>query len=111
MPTPPSHTYRKIAEGFGVDPDRYDRTRPHYPDALVQRLISTSPGTAVLDIGCGTGIVGRQLQAAGCCVLGGEPDARMAEFARTTGVEVDVSALEAWEPAGRRFDAAVAGMT
>jgi SAM-dependent methyltransferase len=58
-----------------VDPARYDRTRPRYPDAMVERIVAASPGPDVLDVGCGTGIEARQFQAAGCKVLGVEPDA------------------------------------
>jgi SAM-dependent methyltransferase len=43
-------------------------------------------------------------------VLGVEPDARMAEWARLHGLEVEVSTFEDWNPAGRTFDAVVAGM-
>jgi len=92
-----------------VDAERYDRTRPRYPDALVERIVAASPGSDVLDVGCGTGIVARQLQAAGCTVLGVEPDERMAGFARRSGVEVEVATFEDWDPAGRLFDAVVAG--
>jgi SAM-dependent methyltransferase len=53
--------------------------------------------------------VARQSQAAGCKVLGVEPDARMAEFAQRGGVDVEVSTFEAWEAAGREFDAVVSG--
>jgi SAM-dependent methyltransferase len=106
---PELHRHRAMAESFGVDPERYDRTRPPYPEALVARIVAGIPGDAVLDVGCGTGTAARQFQAAGCAVLGVEPDARMAEFARRTGVEVEVATIEAWEPAGRRFDAVVAG--
>ncbi|MEV0086397.1 class I SAM-dependent methyltransferase [Saccharopolyspora sp. NPDC050642] len=98
-----------MAESFGVDPERYDQARPRYPDALVERIVAASPGRAVLDVGCGTGIEARQFQAACCAVLGVDPDARMAEFARRTGVEVEVATFEAWDPAGRTFDAVVAG--
>ncbi|WP_229874486.1 class I SAM-dependent methyltransferase [Amycolatopsis deserti] len=98
-----------MAESFGVDAERYDRARPSYPAALIDRVVATSPGPAVLDVGCGTGIEARQFQAAGCRVLGVDPDARMAEFARRTGVEVEVATFEAWDPAGRQFDAVVAG--
>jgi SAM-dependent methyltransferase len=80
-----------MAGSFGVDPERYDRARPRYPDALVERIIAASPGLDVLDVGCGTGIAARQFQALGCTVLGVEPDARMAEFARHSGVEVEVA--------------------
>jgi SAM-dependent methyltransferase len=38
-----------------------------------------------------------------------DPDARLAESARHTGVEVEVARFEAWEPAGRTFDAVVSG--
>ena len=58
-------------------------------------------------MGVGTGIAARQFQAAGCQVLGVDPDARLAEFARHSGVEVEVSTFEAWEAEGRRFDAVV----
>jgi SAM-dependent methyltransferase len=75
----------------------------------VERIVAASPGPSVLDVGCGTGIVARQVQAMGCRVLGIEPDARMAEFARRTGVEVEVATFEAWDAAGRAFDAVVAG--
>jgi SAM-dependent methyltransferase len=97
-----------MAESFGVDAERYDRARPPYPDALVDRIVAAAPGPDVLDVGCGTGIAARQFQAAGCRVLGVEPDARMAAFARRTGVEVEVATFEAWDPAGRAFDAVVA---
>ena len=92
-----------------MDAARYDRTRPPYPAALADRIIAASPGTDVLDVGTGTGIVARQFQAAGCRVLGVEPDARMAEFARSTGVEAEVATFEEWDPAGREFGAVVAG--
>ncbi|ABW13527.1 Methyltransferase type 11 [Parafrankia sp. EAN1pec] len=103
------HQHRQMAESFGVDPERYDRARPRYPDALVERIVATSPALDALDVGCGTGIAARQFQAAGCTVLGVDPDARMAEFARRTGVEVEVATFEAWDPAGRGFDAVVSG--
>ncbi|MEU4407875.1 class I SAM-dependent methyltransferase [Streptosporangium sp. NPDC023963] len=103
------HRHRQVAESFGVDAERYDRTRPRYPDAMVDRIVAACPGPGVLDVGCGTGIEARQFQAAGCEVLGVEPDARMADFARRGGVEVEVATFEAWDPAGRMFDAVVAG--
>jgi SAM-dependent methyltransferase len=108
-PVPAIHRHRQVAESFGGDAERYDRTRPPYPDALVNRIIAASPGRDVLDVGCGTGIEARQFLAAGCAVLGVEPDARMAEFARRTGVAVEVAAFEAWDAAGREFDAVIAG--
>ncbi|AXB42779.1 class I SAM-dependent methyltransferase [Amycolatopsis albispora] len=98
-----------IGESFGIDAERYDRMRPSYPGALIDSILAASPGKEVLDVGCGTGIAARQFQAAGCTVLGVEPDERMARFARTTGVEVEVATIETWEPGDRRFDAVIAG--
>ncbi|WP_405407278.1 class I SAM-dependent methyltransferase [Streptomyces decoyicus] len=105
------HRARHMAESFGSDPERYDRARPRYPDAMVERIVAEMPGADVLDVGIGTGIAARQFQAVGCGVLGVEVDARMAEWARERGLQVEVAAFEAWAPADRLFDAVVAGQT
>jgi SAM-dependent methyltransferase len=100
-----------MAESFGADAALYDRARPEYPAALIEAIVNSAPGRDLLDVGCGTGIASRQFQAAGCHVLGVDVDERMAAYARSTGVEAEVSPFESWEPAGRTFDALVAGMT
>jgi SAM-dependent methyltransferase len=100
-----------MAESFGNDAEGYDRARPGYPDALVARIIAQSPGPDVLDVGCGTGIAARQFQAAGGTVLGVEPDARMAGFARARGLPVEVATFEAWDPDHRRFDTVIAAQS
>jgi len=89
---------------FGSDPERYDRARPRYPDARVQRIVAASPGPDVVDVGCGTGIAARQFQAAGCTVLGIEVDARTADPARRGALRWSGQgggAAAAWWPAGR----------
>ncbi|MDT0470094.1 class I SAM-dependent methyltransferase [Streptomyces gibsoniae] len=105
------HEARRMAESFGVDAQRYDRARPGYPDALVTRIVTGSPGPDMLDVGTGTGIAARQFQAAGCTVLGIEPDARMADFARARGLQVEVATFEAWRAADRTFDAVIAAQS
>ncbi|WP_036346679.1 bifunctional 2-polyprenyl-6-hydroxyphenol methylase/3-demethylubiquinol 3-O-methyltransferase UbiG [Micromonospora sp. CNB394] len=102
-PSPPVTTY------FDGGAALYDRSRPTYPDKLVRRIVEAAPGRDVLDVGCGSGIEARQFQAAGCTVLGVDPDGPMADHARSTGVPVEVGKFETWEPAGRMFDAVVAG--
>jgi SAM-dependent methyltransferase len=102
------HDDRRRAVSFGDDPAAYDRERPSYPPALIDDLVATGP-RRVLDVGCGTGKVGRLLAARGCEVLGVEPDPRMAALARTHGLQVEVARFEDWDAAGRRFDLAVCG--
>jgi SAM-dependent methyltransferase len=97
------HENRRRAVSFGDDAERYDRARPRYPDALYELLLA-EPAPRVLDVGCGTGIAARELQARGCSVLGVEPDARMARFGQDHGLDVEVAAFEDWEPGARRFD-------
>jgi SAM-dependent methyltransferase len=107
-PAGQSHLQRHVAEGFGADAGRYDRARPTYPAGLVRRIVAASPGRDVVDVGCGTGISSRLLAAAGCRVLGVDPDPRMAGQARRGGTEVEVAKFEDWDPAGRSFDAVIA---
>jgi SAM-dependent methyltransferase len=105
---PEVHEQRKVAEGFGADAARYDRARPSYPPSLAERIVASSPGQSVLDVGIGTGIAARLFRSAGCPVLGVEPDARMADLARDGGFEVEVGKFEDWDPAGRSFDVIIA---
>jgi SAM-dependent methyltransferase len=104
-----SHQVREVAESFGLGARNHHRARTRYPHALVERIVAASPGRDVLDVGCGTGITGRLFQAAGCRVLGVDTDERMADLARRGGVEAEVATFESWDPAGRAFDAVIAG--
>jgi SAM-dependent methyltransferase len=104
------HQQRSVATSFGSDTERYDRTRSRCPEAVLDRLLRASPGRNVLDVGCGTGILTRQLRDAGCRVLGVEPDQRMAEYARKSGLEIDVATFEDWDASGRTFDLVTASV-
>jgi SAM-dependent methyltransferase len=103
------HRDRSRAESFGAEAERYDRARPGYPRALVEHLLRRGGVGRVLDVGCGTGLAGRMFAAAGCEVLGVEPDARMAAVARRHGLAVELSRFERWETEGRRFDLIFSG--
>ncbi|MCW2972510.1 MAG: methyltransferase type 11 [Thermoleophilia bacterium] len=105
------HHVRAVAESFGADAARYDRVRPSYPLEMRDAVIGAAPGREVLDVGCGTGIAARLFQQAHCSVLGVEPDPRMADFARSRGLEVEVARFEEWSSAGRTFDAVISGTT
>lgn len=111
QPPPPPHLHRDLAESFGEDADRYDRTRPHYPRAVAEAVLTDLPGRDILDVGIGTGISALPFRDAGATVVGVEVDPRMAELARSRGFEVEVSRFEDWEPRGRAFDAVISGQT
>jgi 2-polyprenyl-3-methyl-5-hydroxy-6-metoxy-1,4-benzoquinol methylase len=84
---------------------RYDRCRPLYPDALIDEVLDPEPaGLDVLDVGCGTGIASRAMAERGAEVLGGGSRSTMAEIARSHGIDVEISAFEGWDAAGRSFD-------
>ena len=106
---------RVRAESFGAVAEAYDRARPSYPPRLVDDLLGmvaiagTAPAPEVLDVGCGTGKAAGLFVARGARVLGVEVDTRMAEVARSHGIEVETSAFERWAPAGRTFDLVVCG--
>jgi SAM-dependent methyltransferase len=90
---------------FDQQAEAYDRFRPSYPDAVIDELLGPAPaGLDVLDVGCGTGIASRQIAQRGAKVLGVELAPRMAEIARSHGVDVEIVAFEAWDAAGRTFD-------
>lgn len=113
-PSVQPHKARHMAESFGEDPGGYDASRPAYPAELIARVVAALPSPEsgdVLDVGCGTGIAARQFQAAGRTVLGVEPDPRMAEFARSRGLPVEVATFEEWRPEGRTFAGVVAAQS
>jgi SAM-dependent methyltransferase len=105
-----SFTNRHRAESFGGSAEDYDRSRPDYPPAAIDDLVAPGPADA-LDIGCGTGKLGRLLAERGVSVVGVEIDERMAAVARAHGLRVEVASFESWEPAGARFDLLVAGQS
>lgn len=104
-----SHRARQVAESFGSEAERYERTRPTYPKAMVDGVLAVSEGREILDVGIGTGISPRSFREAGWHVVGVEPDERMAEYARRSGLEVEIAKFEDWDPAGRTFDLVIAG--
>jgi SAM-dependent methyltransferase len=93
-------------------PEIYDRVRPTYPDALFADLVAITGirgGSAVLEVGCGTGQATRSLGALGFSVTAVEAGAGMAALARQRlsdldNVEVVTSTFEDWDDRGRRFD-------
>jgi SAM-dependent methyltransferase len=94
----------------------YDRYRPRYPDALIDRaceLASLRPGASVLEIGSGTGQLTRSLLARGLRVTAVEPGAQLIARAsdhltEAEGVQFVNARLEEVSLQSGRFAAAFA---
>ncbi len=96
---------------FGEVAELYDRHRPGYPDAVVDDLVSLAglkEGSAVLEVGAGTGKATSMFASRGMRVLAVEPSAEMAAVARRVcegvgDVRIEQSDFEQWDPEGREF--------
>jgi SAM-dependent methyltransferase len=76
---------RSYGRVFDEIADEYDRHRPAYPDALIDRACEVgglARGAPVLEIGCGTGQLTRSLLARGLRVTAVEPGEQLTARAR-----------------------------
>jgi SAM-dependent methyltransferase len=58
----------------------YAKHRPSYPSAAIEYIVAhcgLTPGSVLIDVGCGTGIAARLFSARGLDVIGIEPNAEM----------------------------------
>ncbi len=82
----------------------YDRARPAYPAALVDDLVrhtGLGPGSRVLEIGCGNGLMTVPIAGRGARILALELGANLAavarrRLARFDGIEVEVGDFDHW---------------
>jgi SAM-dependent methyltransferase len=107
VPTPRTEqrfTFDEIAE-------LYDRTRPRYPETLLDDLVSLScipAGGRILEIGCGTGQLSTALAARGYELVCLEPGPSLAQIARRrlggSRAQVIGQTFESWPLERRAFD-------
>jgi SAM-dependent methyltransferase len=77
---PAARSYGRVFDDVAED---YDRHRPTYPDALVERACEgIGSGAEVLEIGCGTGQLTRSLLTRGLRVTAVEPGQQLIARAR-----------------------------
>jgi SAM-dependent methyltransferase len=117
LPLPASLTdpRRRAGAVFDAVADLYDKARPRYPRQAVDdlaRRASLSPGSRVLEVGCGTGQLTADLAAIGCALRCLEPGVKLAALARrnlagASTVEVVVTTFEAAEEPPGAYDAVV----
>jgi SAM-dependent methyltransferase len=100
---------------FGADPETYDRARPGHAERVYEILVERcglGPGTAVLEVGPGTGQATRRLLELGASPLVAlEPDPRLATHVRAWAgdrVDVRVVAVEDASLEREAFDLAAA---
>ena len=100
---------------FDAIAEQYDRARPGYPGALIGAALALggmAPDGRILEIGCGTGQLTRELARRGYRILALEPgpslcalaSVRLAEFPR---VELMPLTFEAWPLEKASFDLVV----
>ncbi len=93
---------RRLAElgraGFETGSETYERARPSYPAAAVDRIVATAGvtrGTRVLDLAAGTGKLTRQLCARGASCVAVEPSASMRQVFGNVLPDVPVTGARA----------------
>lgn len=98
------------ASSFGAAAADYDRFRPGYPTAALDRLLGPDV-RRVLDVGAGTGALTRALVARGLDVVAVEPDPGMRAVlgARSPSVDLRAGRAEALPLPDADVDAVLAG--
>jgi SAM-dependent methyltransferase len=90
----------------------YDRTRPHYPQDKIDRLISLtslSQNSRILEIGCGPATATVSFANIGCPLVCLEPNPNFYRLARHncqsySQIEIINTSLEEWQLETARFD-------
>lgn len=80
---------RKYGQTFGKQSSVYDATRPTMPEEVMGYLFEfiQESNPKILDVGCGTGIVSRQMVQYGAVVSGTDVDPEMIEVAQAKNTE------------------------
>jgi SAM-dependent methyltransferase len=103
------------ARSFGAVARDYDRARPTYADALVDDIVALLPGTAVVEVGAGTGKATVLFGVRGLEIAAIEPDPQMAAVLTENcrelpNVTVTVSGFEEFQ-ATRLYDGLIAAQS
>ena len=108
----PARSRLEESSGYDDVANLYDRSRPGYPDALVDDVLTfaqVAQGGNVLEIGCGTGQATTSFASRGLRLVCLEPGASLARVARERlrsfeRVEVICTTFEQWPAEPGAFD-------
>jgi SAM-dependent methyltransferase len=109
----------ELKDTFETVAAAYDAARPGYPEALFDDLATIAgltPGSGVLELGCGSGQATAGFAIRGWAVLGVEPGAELARLARrrfaaNPNVQFTVGSFEDWPLEAHAFDLVAAAQS
>ncbi len=87
-------TRASMSSNFGAAAEDYAKHRAGFPESLFERLASLGlcrAGVTVIDVGTGTGSLGRGFAGRGATVIGIDPDERLMQQARRLDAAAAVS--------------------
>jgi protein-L-isoaspartate O-methyltransferase len=101
---------------YSTAAEAYNKTRPHYPQQLINRVIELTqlpPNAKILEIGCGPGIATVVFAQLGFSVVCIEPNQEFCQIARQNcaaypNVEIINTSFEEWQVETGKFDAVLA---
>ncbi len=110
----PDSEQRKV--WYGAVAQTYDRVRPKYAQALLDRVVEVAGipiDGKILEVGCGPGTATISLAKMGFSIVALEPNLAACTIVRQNShiypkVEIINSNFEEWEPIDRSFDAIIA---
>ena len=112
----PDADRQRLRQTFDRAADLYQRARPGYPAALIDRLLEVTklgPGSRVLEVGCATGKATLSLAQRGLGITCVEPGPALAAAVRRNlagfeAVTIEQIRFEDWDPVGEAFDLVIA---
>ena len=111
-----TYTYQQRKNWYSEIANTYQKTRPRYPQSLINRVIELAElpaGANILELGCGPGIATVPFAELGFSMVCLEPSQEACQLARQNcatypSVEIQNLTFEEWELEPKRFNAVLA---
>ena len=79
------NVFDEFADSFEDSLERLEYHTPEHVRQMVQQRLADAQGLRVLDVGCGTGLIGRHLRSVAATLVGVDLSAKMLEHADRSG--------------------------